>query len=58
MALGPRFTELNGTRHWPTRRAMWHDTSVGFVLYRLDSRGEYRPFLWKTHRNIPRPPRR
>lgn len=56
-ALGPRYTELNSTRHWRTRRAIWRDTGVGYVLYHL-KRGQYVPFLWKVHRDHPRPPLR
>lgn len=57
-ALGPRFTEIDGDRHWRRKAHIWNDTDVGFVLHYLNEHGRYVPFMWKTHRDVPRPPRK
>ena len=57
-ALGPRFTELNGKRHWLRKLSIYRSTDVGYILYRPHRDGTFIPFEWKTKRTVPRPPLR
>lgn len=56
--LGPRFTEIGTDRHWWTRKAMWRDTDVGYILHYWDRGGKLIPFKWKTQKDLPHPPKK